>query len=528
MRSRRAALPKERRVGENRVAVVRAISCPRCDGHLDDDLRCDHCRERFVLAIVEPDASHVPSPDHVSPLLRELADATDEASLARARTRLSIELAKENRRDLLLALWTERSGLEADLWRGMVAALDPQGATRASLTLLARVHADALACRNDAIVSLARTYLGLTYAFQGRFDDALALEAIALAGAIQRRDAWAVFRAAYSRSFTLRFWRHLDPRPATEELDRVGESIRGAEPRMARVVDLARAFILLHTVERPSGVRMVERLLAEAPTALSHDRFLRLRARMLIGAQEGDTKRVWEIYGEWRSWLSELNDQSLLEMDGYVEADLALTLDDVDRAASALDRADRRAARFSPLMRNMRRDARLLRAEVRARRSLLRRDARRRRAGTKARLCAQFFGAQGLAWRELRWRLLAGEIFRRCGARGEARIELERAAALSERLEVPRLARRAAAELRGIRTRSRGRFVAQLTERQEAVVALIARGATNREIARQLRIAEATVARHVSNALIRLGRPSRHELADVYHGMVEDTNVHSS
>jgi len=500
--------------------VVTAIRCPRCGGHLDRDLCCAGCGERFRLAAAEPEPARIPPLDPVAALLRELADASDEAARAPVRRRLSVELAKEDRRDLLLALWAERSGPEAELWRGIAAALDHHAAP-ASLTLLERVHEDAVARRDDEVVSLARTYLGKVYGLQGRFADALDLEARALASAIERRDGWAAFRAAYSRSFSLRFRRHLDPRPAIEELARVGESIRGVEPRTARVVDLARAFILLHTEERSSGARMLEPLLAEAPTALVHDRFLRLRARMLVGSQEGDAERVWETYGEWRSWVNDLGDHELLGMDACVEADLALALEDLDRANSALDRGERVFARLTLVPPYERRDARLLRAEVLVRLSLARRGPRRRATATKARLCADVYGTRGLAWRELRWRILAGEIFRRCGARGEARIELERAAALGERLELPRVAQLASSQLRAIRTRSRGHTVVDLTERQEEVVALVARGATNREIGRRLRIAETTVARHVSNALTRLDCLDRHELSDRYHRTVD-------
>jgi DNA-binding NarL/FixJ family response regulator len=48
-----------------------------------------------------------------------------------------------------------------------------------------------------------------------------------------------------------------------------------------------------------------------------------------------------------------------------------------------------------------------------------------------------------------------------------------------------------------------------LTERETEVLALVAGGRTNREIARALRISEKTVARHVSNIFMKLGLSNR-------------------
>jgi two-component system nitrate/nitrite response regulator NarL len=45
-------------------------------------------------------------------------------------------------------------------------------------------------------------------------------------------------------------------------------------------------------------------------------------------------------------------------------------------------------------------------------------------------------------------------------------------------------------------------------------VALIARGYSNREIAKELTIAEATAVRHVANILDKLGLKSRAQVAD--------------
>ena len=50
---------------------------------------------------------------------------------------------------------------------------------------------------------------------------------------------------------------------------------------------------------------------------------------------------------------------------------------------------------------------------------------------------------------------------------------------------------------------------AQLTEREAEVVALLARGLSNEEIARRARITRATVKTHISNVLAKLGLSSR-------------------
>jgi DNA-binding NarL/FixJ family response regulator len=55
--------------------------------------------------------------------------------------------------------------------------------------------------------------------------------------------------------------------------------------------------------------------------------------------------------------------------------------------------------------------------------------------------------------------------------------------------------------------------VSPLSEREQEVVALIAQGCSNREIAHQLTIAEATAVRHVANILDKLGLKSRAQVA---------------
>jgi DNA-binding NarL/FixJ family response regulator len=52
-----------------------------------------------------------------------------------------------------------------------------------------------------------------------------------------------------------------------------------------------------------------------------------------------------------------------------------------------------------------------------------------------------------------------------------------------------------------------------LTARETEVATLVARGLTNREIARTLVIAEGTAANHVHHILAKLGLASRQEIA---------------
>ncbi len=60
----------------------------------------------------------------------------------------------------------------------------------------------------------------------------------------------------------------------------------------------------------------------------------------------------------------------------------------------------------------------------------------------------------------------------------------------------------------------------RLSPRQQQIVALIARGLTNKEIASELGIAHTTAQKHQTNALLRLGVSSR--AAAVYVAYVQD------
>ena len=59
---------------------------------------------------------------------------------------------------------------------------------------------------------------------------------------------------------------------------------------------------------------------------------------------------------------------------------------------------------------------------------------------------------------------------------------------------------------------------ASLTRREREVVAVVARGLTNRRIAVDLGVSERTVETHVRNALKKLGLKSRFQLAERWQG----------
>jgi DNA-binding CsgD family transcriptional regulator len=98
---------------------------------------------------------------------------------------------------------------------------------------------------------------------------------------------------------------------------------------------------------------------------------------------------------------------------------------------------------------------------------------------------------------------------------GRAVAQLEALAALaSERgaLTVLELAERELRSL-GVRTWRRGAAAEGLTDREREIALLIARGASNPEIAQQLFLSRKTIERHVSNVLRKVGARNRAELA---------------
>jgi DNA-binding CsgD family transcriptional regulator len=107
--------------------------------------------------------------------------------------------------------------------------------------------------------------------------------------------------------------------------------------------------------------------------------------------------------------------------------------------------------------------------------------------------------------------LALGATQRRAKQRGAARLTLEQALAIFERLGAPLWAEQARTELRRIggRASSRG----ELTEAERRIVALVAEGRTNRDVAARLFVTEHTVEGALTRAYRKLGVRSRSELA---------------
>jgi DNA-binding CsgD family transcriptional regulator len=104
-----------------------------------------------------------------------------------------------------------------------------------------------------------------------------------------------------------------------------------------------------------------------------------------------------------------------------------------------------------------------------------------------------------------RTRELTGLAYRQLGDEEGAQLEFEAAAETFERLGARPDAARLTARLTPPAADARG----PLTGREVEILRLIAAGKTNRAIAMELAISEKTVARHVSNILMKLDLPSR-------------------
>ena len=108
-----------------------------------------------------------------------------------------------------------------------------------------------------------------------------------------------------------------------------------------------------------------------------------------------------------------------------------------------------------------------------------------------------------------------GGFLRRCGRLAQARQVLAQAIEVAEGAQAGWLARLAHDELRvagGRRRRPAGR---ELTAQESRVAALVATGASNPQIARQLSVSVSTVETHLERIYAKLGVHSRHELIAV-------------
>ncbi|MFC5727710.1 MULTISPECIES: helix-turn-helix transcriptional regulator [Nocardioides] len=118
----------------------------------------------------------------------------------------------------------------------------------------------------------------------------------------------------------------------------------------------------------------------------------------------------------------------------------------------------------------------------------------------------------GSAWRELdapyetaRVQVLIGLACQALGDAETSALELDGARRVFQQLQAePDIER-----LNVLARRPRGPASGGLTPRELEVLRLVASGMTNRAIARELGLSEKTVARHVSNTLVKIGAPSR-------------------
>ena len=115
--------------------------------------------------------------------------------------------------------------------------------------------------------------------------------------------------------------------------------------------------------------------------------------------------------------------------------------------------------------------------------------------------------------------MLLARAYEALGDANAARRELEAAASVFNRLGAI-LDARSVADLRGLRPPPGG-----LTLREMEVLALVAMGRSNRDVAQELSISQKTVARHLSNIFTKLGATTRTEAAAYAfeHGLAPPT-----
>ncbi len=109
----------------------------------------------------------------------------------------------------------------------------------------------------------------------------------------------------------------------------------------------------------------------------------------------------------------------------------------------------------------------------------------------------------------------------RAGARGfllkdagpELLVQAVHAAAVGDALIAPNITRRLLASLAARAPSTRTQPIEPLTEREEEVLALVARGRTNAEIAAELFIGLTTAKTHVASLLTKIGARNRVEIA---------------
>jgi ATP/maltotriose-dependent transcriptional regulator MalT len=177
--------------------------------------------------------------------------------------------------------------------------------------------------------------------------------------------------------------------------------------------------------------------------------------------------------------------------------EILLAKNDVPTARSAADELSAAAAKF---------DAPMLHAmAAQASGSVLFAEGEHRNALTTLRRAWTGWRKLEAPYEAARVRVLVGLAFRSLGDGDTAEMELDAARWVFQQLgAVPDLAR--VEELSRAET---ARPTGGLTAREVQVLALVAKGETNKAIAAELVLSERTVERHVSNIFIKLGVSSR-------------------